>query len=303
MAAWQPEIVVLEEVRRRNRRRMLGLALLAIVNLWVVLTGLVVLAMMLTATPVRRTFEVAAPIVAVLVVAYVWWKVHAAGQATLDELGAQEVPPGQWPRTGNLIEAIAIATGTTGVRLAALEDPVPNALTVGAGRRSTVLIVTTGLVERLSRDELEAVIAAEMCAVARLDVGLRTTVVACASGTFALPGFVRFWLADVWYPTLVKLLTLPSRLAADRLRRRAFRDADFGADDMAVAITRYPAALRDALVAMLEDPGVVVAVTPANAALWFEPMPFPGGNRDEEVPRYSMSPRLEDRIARLGGGG
>jgi heat shock protein HtpX len=291
--------VLLQEVRRRNRRRLVLLALLAMVNLWVVVTALLVGVLMLTATPVAVSFRWIAPLVAVAVVVHVLVQVLIAGRSTLEDLGAVEVQHDTWPRTSNLIEEIAVATSTSAVRLAYVEEPVPNAITVGVGRRSTVIIVTTGLVERLSRDELEAVVAVQMCAVARLDVALRTVVVACASGALGLPGFIRTYLADVWYPTLVRLLTTPSRLAAAWSRRRTFRECDFGADDMAVAITRYPAALRSALVVMLEDPRVVAAVTPANAPLWFEPMPYADGDREVEVPRHSMTPSLEDRIARL----
>jgi heat shock protein HtpX len=292
--------VLLHEARRRNRRRIAVLAALAAVNLWAVGTALALVASwFFTKRSMLESLAIDGPLIAVVTVGYVWWQVHQAGRAAIGELGAVELEPGEWPRTFHVIEEVGIASGAGPVRVAVIEDDVPNALTVGAGTRSTVLIITRGLVQHLSRDELEAVVAVQACSVARLDVALQTVVVACAAGTFAIPGFVRDYVADVWYPTIMRWFTWPSRLAAAVLRRRALRDADFGADEMAVAITRHPAALRSALAKVLADPRVVGAVTPANAPLWFEPVPEGETDRARGLAKHSMAPSLEDRIAHL----
>jgi heat shock protein HtpX len=279
---------------------MIGLSIVAAVNLWVVLVLVVAPVVALytgwAGDGVLRLVGIGAAIGVLgrLVLQVVW-----AASSTIRQLGAQEVEHRDWPRLVNLGEELAIATGTTRLRYAIVEDPVPNALTVGSGRRSAVIVVTTGLVNKLVRDEVEAVLAVQQCAIARLDVGLRTAVVACASGALAAPAFIAFNIADVWYPTIVRWLTMPSRLVARGVRRRAYGGEDFGADEMAVAITRHPDALRRALVKLLADPGVVQAVTDDNAPLWFEPMPSPHPDREAELARVSMTPSLEARIARL----
>jgi hypothetical protein len=53
-------------------------------------------------------------------------------------------------------------------------------------------------------------------------------------------------------------------------------------------------------VKLLDDPGIVSAVTAANAPLWFEPVPKVGKHlREEALEHYAITPSLEDRIARL----
>ena len=160
------------------------------------------------------------------------------------------------------------------------------------------IVVTSGLLAELRRDELEAVLAVQMCEVRRLDVALQTVVTVCSAGAIGLHELYREdakdprtwpWIAMSW----------PSMVLAERLRRHAFARCDFGADDMAITITRHPEALLRALVKLLDDPGTVRAVTPDNALLWFEPMPFGSHSAEDARARYSVTPPLDARIDRL----
>lgn len=292
-------VVLIEDVRRRNRRRAIVLASVAAVNYWLVVSfvaGLAAFAVLPTGTV---TVPLAAAGGAVLVAAYLWWAIRTAARWTVRDLGARVLTEGEWPKTGHLVEELALATGTPPARVAYLEDPVPNALTVGAGPRSSVIVITTGLVAQLTRDELEAVLAVQLCEIARLDVALRTVVVACSRGSSAIfEFFYSGWKHVTSWPYLV--LTWPSMAAGDLLRRAVYRSRDFGADDMAVSITRNPAALRSALRHLAHDPGTVAAVTAQNAPLWFEPVPESStGERPMLLHRYAMTPSLDDRAARL----
>jgi heat shock protein HtpX len=224
-------------------------------------------------------------------------KVRNAARATVKEIGAVLIQEGEHQQLHNLMAELAIATGMHPVPIAVLDDEVPNALTVGAGRSSTVIVVTRGLLDALTRDEIEAVLAAQLCAVQRLDVALQTIVTACTTSTIA----IHEWYRKDWKDPRVWVLiagTWPSMVVAAQLRRRALARCDLGADDLAVSITRHPEALVRALVKLLDDGGVVAAVTPRNAALWFEPVPS-DEEREGALERYAMTPPLEVRIDRL----
>ena len=302
--------MLLEEARRRNRRRISALAVVAVLNHWVVVTIVatgVIFWAAAKADEDRAEYAFGALVVIGIVVAFlivvtfVLVKVRGAARATVKALGAELADGGTHKRLKNLAEELALAVGIEPVAIAILDDPVPNALTVGTGRRSTI-VVTSGLIEQLARDELEAVLAVQMCAIRRLDVALQTVVVASASGAASIHrGFRDDWKDPrVWIWIAV---TWPSWLLAQWIRRSAYAQCDMGADDMAITITRHPEALRRALAKLLDDPGVVAAVTSGNAPLWFEPVPEPAPQHSEarivQLERHSMTPSLEARIARL----
>jgi heat shock protein HtpX len=193
------------------------------------------------------------------------------------------------------------------VGAALLDDDAPNALAVGLRRSSTTLVVTTGLVEKLTRDELEAVLATQLCAVRRLDTALRTIAVAATSHSGSVYRLFQEGLerGQPWYSRLdwsawaLAAVTWPTMVAGRAVRRSVLRSFDFGADDMAVAITRHPEALVSALRKLRDDPTVVDGLTFRNAPLWFEPIP-----NDEKIPgfewgRYAYAPTLDERLDRL----
>ena len=75
----------------------------------------------------------------------------------------------------NLVEEISIAAGLGFVpRVFILNDPAPNAFAVGRKLRSSVIVVTSGLVQKLNRDELQGVIAHEVAHIQNRDVQFMT---------------------------------------------------------------------------------------------------------------------------------
>jgi len=81
--------------------------------------------------------------------------------------------PLQDARLGNVLDEMSIAAGIRPPRLHVLEDPSLNAFACGAGERHAV-VVTRGLLERLERDELQAVVAHEVAHVRNGDTTLMT---------------------------------------------------------------------------------------------------------------------------------
>jgi heat shock protein HtpX len=299
--------VLIDEARRRNRRRIGALAVVALLNHWLGLATIIAVFLWAQAPPGEpgmprdpiSTFVTVGLVVgAIAVVLYSIARYLLATRTLLKGVGATTLQPGEIPRIDNLVAELSLALEMSPVSVALVSDPVPNALTVGTSPSRSVLLVTTGLVEDLSRDELEAVLAVQLGAIRRLDVALQTLVVICCWGPIATHWKIRREWADPrsWLGIVV---TWPSHMAARVVRALAYRAADYGADDLAVAVTRHPEALRSALAQLHADPRRVAAANAWNASLWFEPVPSGAISRIDALNRFLMTPSLEDRIARL----
>lgn len=168
--------------------------------------------------------------------------------------------PAGHPEVGNIVDALALAAGIPAPAIAMVDDPAPNSFSVGTRPDRTTIGITTGLVDTLTRPELEAVLAYEITRAASLDVALCTWVLALTTATDDGIG------ADEAQAFTGRLL---GRVTG-RLRTRALRDMATARDRAAVALSRNPAALVAALEKLAADPRTVAIVTPATAPLWIE---------------------------------
>jgi heat shock protein HtpX len=76
------------------------------------------------------------------------------------------------PELFNVVEEMAIAAGASMPRVYLIEDEAPNAFATGRDPRHAAITVTTGLRNKLTREELQGVIAHEMSHVRNLDIRL-----------------------------------------------------------------------------------------------------------------------------------
>ena len=201
-------------------------------------------------------------VVGLAVVALAWWR---ADPLALSLARARPADPVEHARLLNLLDGLCAATGLARPSAQVVEDEAPNAFAVGHSARSASVVVTTGLLARLRRVELEAVLAHELSHVKEGSIGLRTVAVPLVG----LPATV-----------------LPSGLAG-RLRRWVVDDGEATADLAAVAVTRYPPGLARALEVVAAGGGQV-ATPPAVAHLWLAPPlgafpPSPGEGLPERV--------------------
>jgi heat shock protein HtpX len=170
--------------------------------------------------------------------------------------GARPARPGEQPRVRNVTSGLRAAMGVADPSLFVVGDPVPNALVLGTTRRHATLVVTDGLAERLSRIELEGVVAHELAHVRAADQVVGT-------------------VAGVVLASLGAVVPACRRALAGAAAHREAR-----ADLLGVRATRYPPGLRSALDKMRDGPaagpprGRRVLV----ANLWINP---PGEDRGE----------------------
>jgi len=189
---------------------------------------------------------------ALLVAAGHWLAAVWGGvERLLTALGAQ--PPDPEDRYHrqviNIIEEVRVATGGRPVRAAVIPTLAVNAFAAATREDNGVIGVTEGLLTRLTRPQLEAVIGHEMAHL--LDNDSIVTTIACSLFATYLQ-LLRISLSAArnekgglwWLPTaLLWLLTLGAKL----LNTAVSRQREYLADAMAVQLTRNPTALAEAL--------------------------------------------------------
>ena len=208
---------------------------------------------------------------AVILATFAW---KTGPNRVLWSAGAREIetPTGDDEvRLVNVVEEMAIASGTPRPRVWLIPDPDPNAFATGLDAEHAHIAVTEGLLVICSRDELQAVIAHEMGHVKNLDVRLMTFLAALV-GAVALmsDGVGRMLRGGVRYgayagssrpkvkrdnagPLIIVLLVvwLISWLLAPMIARLlalgVSRKREFLADAMSAQYTRNPLALASAL--------------------------------------------------------
>ncbi len=203
-------------------------------------------------------------------------------------------------RVEQMLEVLALAAGVRAPRVAMVVDDAPNCLTVGRSPARAWIVVTSGLVERLPKRELEAVLAYELGRVVELEVSFDTVVYALTARTFEV------WAAafdDADEVTLlllpVGLVALPFYLASVALRGAALRNRARLADGLAVRYCRDPGALARALGRVLADRDEARLADPANAHLWLE---YPHDRTSRWLLRtHRILPKRIRRLEQLGG--
>lgn len=199
---------------------------------------------------------------------------------TLAASSARPADPARDQVLLNVVHEMAIASGMPVPAVYVIDDSAPNAFATGRDPRRAIVAVTTGLVEKLDRDELQSVIAHELSHVRNYDIRY-TTLVAVTVGAIAL--LADFALRRLWWagPTrsrnrdaslpliliavLVAVLApLSARLLQAAVSRRRETLADLGSAEM----TRYPEALARALEKIEADPEVLEAANRATAPLY-----------------------------------
>jgi heat shock protein HtpX len=209
----------------------------------------------------------------------------------LAETGAHLADPDEHPRVRNLLEGLAIAAGLPAPRFAIIDDPAPNSFGVGTRPSRTIVAATTGLIDTLSRDELEAILAYEVSRMDSWDVALSSWTVALTGGAIAARD------GD----NLISLLLgwAPSKLA-EWLQTWALKGQARDRDRTAIHFTRNPGSLVRALEKLDEDQTQIGRVTRSTAPLWVEfPAKALGGSSSRATRKLGKELLLDERIDEL----
>lgn len=182
----------------------------------------------------------------------------------------------------NIVEGLALAAGMPKPRVYVVEDEAPNAFATGRNPEHAAIAVTTGLMEKLSRDELEGVVAHELAHIKNRDTLVMTLAVTLVGVVVLLADiFARaMWWgggrdndsrgAGAPLAILGIILLVLAPLFARMLQFAISRRREFLADADGVFLTRYPDGLIGALEKLKQDQTVVRSGSRATAHLWIE---------------------------------
>jgi heat shock protein HtpX len=225
----------------------------------------------------------------------------------------------EYPRLHNLVEGLCIASGLPKPRLYVIEDEAPNAFATGRNPDHAAVAVTTGLMEKMNRVELEAILAHELSHVRNYDMLVMTISVTLVGFVMLLSDFMFRFLwwggprhrndrsgggsgpqAILAIVGIVLIVLAP--IVARVLQFAVSRRREFLADASAITMTRYPPGMIAALEKLRDDTTVVHSASKATAHLWIEePLPTqPEEGHQSRINRlFSTHPPLEERIAVL----
>ncbi len=210
----------------------------------------------------------------------------------------------------NSVEGLAMAAGIPVPRIYVIDDTAPNAFATGRDPAHAVICVTSGIMQKLNRVELEGVIAHEMSHIKGYDIRL-SAIVAILAGTIVL---VSDWLLrSMWWgggrrrsrddngnPIMLVVALVAAILApiiATMMKLAISRQREFLADAQGAMLTRYPDGLASALEKIALDPEPLEAANKATAHLYISnPLKQHGGMLNA---LFSTHPPTEERIKRL----
>lgn len=214
------------------------------------------------------------------------------------------------PELYRIVENLSITAGLPMPRVYIVEDASPNAFATGRNETHAVVAVTTGLLRRLNKAELEGVIAHELSHIGNRDMLLSTVVV-------VLVGFISllsdFFLRSTLFHRrdnenqgggvlfLIGIaLAILAPISATLMQLAISRKREFLADASAALLTRYPEGLASALEKISHDPTPLEAVNNTTAHLWFDdPYDKPGEEISWFQKLFMTHPPVGERIKAL----
>lgn len=254
-------------------------------------------------------------IAAVLGAVYVFIMSKAGTQVVMAMNRAREIKSeDDNPFLWNTVEALAIAARVPMPKVYIIDDPSPNAFAAGMSPQNAAVAVTTGLMERLDRQEIEGVIAHEIAHIQNYDVRLATMAIALVSVIAILSDLARrmLWFSggrrhrrdsdrggqgNAVIQVVALLLLVLAPIIATLVQLAISRNREYLADATGAELCRNPNALASALRKITEAPEPVRAASATCAALYISD-PTKKKAR-AKANWFSTHPPTEERIRRL----
>jgi len=238
-----------------------------------------------------------------------WW---FSDRIVLSISHARPVDKQVEPYIVNTIEGLSIAAGLPVPKAYVIDDPAPNAFATGRDPEHAAIAVTSGLVQKLDRLELEGVIAHELAHVKNRDT-LVQTLAAVLAGTVTL--LSEWMLRSFWWGggrrrssresaavggvfALVGIvLMVLAPIFALMIQMTISRKREFLADASGAMLTRYPDGLAGALKKIAADTNRLSVANKATAPLYiYNPLKDYRAGMNS---LFNTHPPVEERIKRL----
>lgn len=237
-----------------------------------------------------------------------WW----SDKIVLAMSGAREVTHENAKEIFHIVENLCITAGLPTPKIYIIQDPSPNAFATGRDPAHAVVCLTTGIIEKLDKTELEGVIAHELSHVGNRDILLSTVIVVLVGFVALMADWFRNW---AWWGGARRsndreegqlglilmiaaiVLSILAPLAAMLIQLAISRKREYLADADGALLTRYPEGLASALEKISADPTPMAHANRATAHL-FIANPFKGKKVSN---LFQTHPPIKERIKRLRG--
>jgi heat shock protein HtpX len=225
--------------------------------------------------------------------------------------GAREVDESQAPQLMNVVREMAIAANVPMPRVYLIDDTAPNAFATGRDPAHASIAATSGLLEKLDREELQGVIGHELSHVRNFDIRF-SLIVGVMVGAIAMLAdfFLRFTFwgggrsrdrsggsAQAVVFVIAIVLAILAPLISRFIQLAVNRQREYLADASSVGITRNPYGLERALAKIAGDQEVLEVANRGTQHMYFTNPIKKFEARSSSL--MSTHPRIVDRINRL----
>jgi heat shock protein HtpX len=284
---------------------------------WYLITGFLVLVIGL-AWVFSRVYDInwLVPLVVIITTVQAFTSYWWSDKISLAMSGAHQIEKKDNPELFRTVENVAIAAGLPMPKVCIIEDPSPNAFATGRNPEHAAVAVTTGLLSKLEKPELEGVIAHEMSHVGNHDTLLMTVVVVLVGFVALLSDFfLRFSFfgfggrrreggggdAGAILILVGLALAILSPIIATLIQLAISRKREFLADSDGALITGYPDGLARALEKISADPEPLEHANKATAHLYIA-SPLKDENDEKRgwlSGLFDTHPPIAERVKRL----
>jgi heat shock protein HtpX len=239
---------------------------------------------------------------------------YGGDKLVLSSSHAQEISQEQAPALYNVVTEMAIAAGVPMPKVYIIDDPSPNAFATGRDPQHSSVAVTSGLLQKMNREELQGVLGHEMSHVRNYDIRF-TLIVGVMVGSLALLAgfFLRytFWFGGgrrggnrdsggggfaIVLLLVGVVMAIVSYVFGALVQMAVSRQREYLADASSVELTRNPHGLESALAKLAADNEPLHSVNGATQHLYIvNPLKKLGGGSE----LFSTHPPIVDRINRL----
>lgn len=250
--------------------------------------------------------------VSILMNFFAYWK---SDKIVLSMNKAKEIEKKDNPELYRLVENLSITAGLPIPKIYIINSDQPNAFATGRDASHAVIAVTTGLLSKLERVELEGVIAHELSHIGNKDILLQTIIVVLVGFIVILTNFffrISFWggmgggnrgggQIKIVIIIVALALAILSPFLAQLIKLAISRKRELLADSSGALLTRYPEGLARALEKIAADPNVLKTANDATAHLYIT-SPFRGKEKKRWLHKlFQTHPPLEQRVSFLRG--
>ncbi|MBU2496942.1 MAG: M48 family metallopeptidase [Nanoarchaeota archaeon] len=237
---------------------------------------------------------------------YILITYYNSGKIAIASVKAKEASHTEHRMLYHAVENMSIASGMPMPKVYVMESEQINAFASGRDPKNSVICVTTGALKKLSKGELEGVIAHEMGHVANYDIKFMT-LTAVMVGLISI--IAQIFLRSLWFRSdrdnrtgiiilvIAVLMAILAPLFAQLVSFAISRKREYSADATAVKFTRYSPGLKNALVKIKKE--VVPEKDKKRYSKALAPLFMADPYKKKIQNLFSTHPPIDERIKKL----